>query len=94
MIVLLLMRYLVITPEYDEVMPVLDDGSGPVETGRDVIEIDAETSRDAIALGVQEMLRSSRQDDYSVYSWCRWARLDGCSPYAGVVAELLESVDD
>jgi hypothetical protein len=83
------MRWLVITPEYDEVVPILDDGTGPIEYGCDVIEIEAESRRDAIALGVNEMLKGGRQNEYGFYKWCRMARSDGESPYAGVRAEIV-----
>lgn len=82
-----LKRWYVITPEYSEVVPVLDWGQGPIEYGRDVIEIEAKTKREAIALGVREMLKGGRQTEWSFYKWCCSAREDGCSPYAGVTAE-------
>lgn len=80
-----------ITPEYGVVVPVLDFGQGPMEYGCDVIEIEAENARDAIALGVREMLRAPYGNGDFIhegqFSWCRDARADGCSPYAGVRAE-------
>ena len=82
-------KWLVITPEYDEVIPILDDGTGPIERGCDVIEIEAPTARDAITLGVKEMLKGGRQDIYSFYKWCIQSRSDGENPFAGVRAELL-----
>jgi hypothetical protein len=75
-------RWLVITPEVETVVPILDDGSGPTEIGADVIEVEAETRRDAIALGVRLMLRSGRKQ----YTYCRDQRSDRCSPFAGVRA--------
>lgn len=50
-------RYYVITPEYGVMIPVTDDGQGPMEYGCDLIEIEATSARDAVALGVQEMLK-------------------------------------
>jgi hypothetical protein len=74
-------------------VPVLDYGTGPTEYGCDVIEITAETKRDAIALGVREMLRAPYGDfarNGSRFKWCRDARNDGYNPYAGVRAERAE----
>jgi len=83
----LLKHWYVVTPTYDTVVPILDDGTGPIETGADCIEIEATTGRDAIALGVREMLRGGKCDQYgSRFRWCIDARNDGCSPYAGVKA--------
>jgi len=84
-----LKHYYVITPEYGVVVPVLDYGAGPTEYGCDVIEIEAQNARDAIALGVREMLRAphGNGDFLKGFNWCRDARADGCSPYAGVRAE-------
>jgi hypothetical protein len=81
-------RWYVVTPQYDMVVSVTDEGEGPPERGADVIEIEAETRRDAIALGVREMLRG-RPGGHGRgmrYQWCRDRRTDGCSPYAGVDA--------
>ncbi len=74
-------RWYVVTPEYEVVDPILDDGTGPLETVADVIEIEADTPADAKALGVKEMLRLGRRHEYR---WCEDARGDGVSPYAGV----------
>lgn len=74
-------RFYVVTPEYGTVVPVLDDGTGPYEYCADVVEIEAESRRDAISLGVKWMLNAGRD-----YQWCEDARSDGVSPYAGVKA--------
>lgn len=41
------MKYYVLTPEYDTVQPILDDGTGPTETGCDVVEVSAPNKRAA-----------------------------------------------
>jgi hypothetical protein len=84
-----LKRFYVVTPEYGVVIPVTDEGQGPTEWGCDVIEIEAETRRDAIALGVREMLRGGKggHGDGMRYEWCLMQRSDGCSPFTGVKAE-------
>lgn len=73
-------RWHVITPEYGEVVPVTDWGEGPAEYVRDVIEVEAETRRDALIMGVRLM----RANAY-VYRWFRdW--VDG-NPFVGVTVE-------
>ena len=72
-------RWHVITPEYGEVIPITDDGQGPTEYGCDVIEVEAETRRDAILVGVQLMRAHER--DYHYFRHC-----DG-NPFVGVKAE-------
>ena len=80
-------RWYVVTPEYGTVIPITDEGQGPMEYGSDVIEIEAETRRDAIALGVREMLRNPwRSKNWICYKWCKDQRSCGLSPYAGVKA--------
>jgi hypothetical protein len=84
-----LKRWYVVTPEYGIVIPVLDFGQGPIEYGRDVIEVEAANARDAVALGVKEMLRHrygvpALQDKYE---WCKMAQGDGSNPFAGVFAQ-------
>lgn len=74
-----LRRWLVITPEYGEVVPVTDEGQGPMEYGCDAIQVDAETRRDAIVLGVA--LMRQREREYHYFRHC-----DG-NPYVGVHAE-------
>ena len=72
-------RYYIITPEYGEVVPILDYGQGPVEYNCDVVEVEAENKRDAIVLGVKYMREHSSQ-----FHWFRHA--DG-NPFAGVRTE-------
>ena len=45
--------WLVCSPEYGEVVPVTDEGQGPMEYGCDVVFVEAETRRDALVLGVK-----------------------------------------
>lgn len=70
----------VVTPEYGERMPVCDDGSGPVEYGRDSIEVEAPTRRAAIIAGVKAMRANSGR-----YRYYR-GHCEG-NPFAGVRAE-------
>jgi hypothetical protein len=82
-----LRRWWVVTPQYGRVIPILDDGTGPMEYGADVVEVEAESKRDAIAFGVRAMLRGSWRE----FKWCRDQRDSGLSPYGGVRA--LEAED-
>lgn len=86
-------RWLVITPEYSYTEIVCAEG-GPTYTACDVIEIEAETRRDAIALGVMEMLKGGRTRGiigwYDAYRWCLDQRADGLCPYTGVRAEEVD----
>jgi len=77
--------YMIVTPEFEVRIPILDDGTGPWEWNADVIEVEAENKKDAIALGVQLMLK-----EYWKYKYVRDQRSDGCSPYTGVKAYLQE----
>lgn len=84
-------RWCVVTPEYGVLIPITDEGQGPMEYGCDVIEIEAETRRDAIVLGVREMLKgyNGGHGHGQRYEWCLTQRDDGCSPFTGVRAELV-----
>lgn len=52
--------WLVIGPEYGEVVPVLDYGEGPLEYQCDVVEVEADTKREARILGIKLL----RQEKY------------------------------
>lgn len=78
-------RYYVVTPQYEMVDVILDDGTGPTEMVADVIEIEADSARDAVAFGVREMLRES-QRRWRSFQWCQDQRSSGLSPYSGVRA--------
>jgi hypothetical protein len=73
-----LQPWLVCSPEYGEVVPILDDGTGPMEYGCDVVHVEAETREDALLLGV--MLLKKQGARYVV---------DGENPYAGVKVESM-----
>ena len=77
----MLKRYYVVTPPvlYQD---IIVDGQGPWYEEPDVLEIEAETAKDAVMLGVKVMFKSRD------YSYCREQRRDGCSPYTGVRAKL------
>jgi hypothetical protein len=73
----------VISPEFGEVVPILDDGTGPMEYGCSYVEIQAPTRRAAI-------VAACKTDEFMGKGWSRgWAarqREDGLCPYTGVKA--------
>jgi len=81
----------VVTPPYPYTEVVCEYG-GPTYDICDVIEIEAETKRDAIALGVVEMLKGGWADKYRCnrFSYCLDQRDNFSSPYTGVYAIPVE----
>lgn len=78
-----LREWLVMSPVFPATERVLDDGSGPIYDMRDVVQVQAYTKAEAITVGVKQMLKERM-------SWVREARADNRSPFAGIVAEVLE----
>lgn len=87
-------KYLVITPEYDVVEPVTDEGQGPTITVADVIEIEAESSRDAVAFGVRVMLKDTHYHRCDRFCYCQDQRSDHRSPYSGVKAISIDELPE
>jgi hypothetical protein len=81
-------RYYVLSPSYDTVLDIICDGQGPMENVRDCIEVEAESSRDAIAFGVKIMLKDRDS------KWCRDQRASGLSPYTGITAHCLDDMEE
>lgn len=77
------MWWYVISPEYGEVVPVLDYGQGPIEYGRDVIEVQARTKKEAISAGVAMMLKVVGRQFKGVQDTVA----SGMCPYTGFTAE-------
>ena len=46
-------KYVVMSEMYSEIVPILDDGTGPTEEAYDYIEIEAENKADAKVLGIK-----------------------------------------
>ena len=78
------MRWFVITPNYTYVERILDDGTGPTFEASDVIEVVADTRREAISKGVKEMLNRPKSFDFK---YMHSQRADNACPYTGVRAE-------
>ena len=53
-------KWMIVGPEYGVVEPILDDGTGPMEYGCDVVEVEANSKADARILGVR-LLRQLRR---------------------------------
>lgn len=75
-----MIRWTVYTPEREKYAATETD---PPEYGADVVEVEANTRRDAILFGVRLMLKNDPDHGY-----CGLQRQDGLSPYAGVKAEV------
>jgi len=76
-------RYYVITPEFEVVIPILDDGTGPIEPARDVVEVEAPNKREAIRLGYHELKKIHN-------GWINYYRDTDRNPFVGLFAELIE----
>lgn len=72
-------RWVVMTPEYGTMVPILDDGSGPIEYGYDAVEVEAESRRDALILGVKLMRANPEKHEWFDDNW-------SC-PYTGIKVE-------
>jgi len=68
-----------VTPEFPYQEIIDPELGGPWYDVCDVIEVEAETERDALLLGVHAM-----SEDHREYKWCRNQREEGLSPFAGV----------
>ena len=73
--------YMVYTPEYGTVIPILDDGSGPKEYGADVLLVRATNKRRAKVLAVRRWRHRPRG------KWVENRDSDLISPFAGLKAE-------
>ena len=71
-------HYFVISPEMYEVIPILDDGTGPLEYFQCVAAIEAESKRDAKVLAL-------RHPD--MRDWVHGARGDDMNPLSGFTVE-------
>lgn len=72
--------YFVISPEVEEVVPLLDDGTGPIEVGRYVDEVQASSKREAIRVAYAD-------PDAEIHRWVEINRGDGRHPFSGLTVE-------
>ena len=75
-------HYYVVSPEMSEVVPVCDDGSGPLEVFCCVAEVDAPTKREAIRQAIR---------DPNMTEWVEQQRGDSKNPFAGLKCELYKN---
>jgi hypothetical protein len=75
--------WIVVTPEYGYTEVIDPEIGGPTYDVADVIEVEADTRRDAIALGVKAML-----SDHRHYAYCLDQRGSDLCPFTGVKAFL------
>ncbi len=71
--------YYVVTPEYEQVVHILDDGIGPVESVSDVAYVEAKNQREALVTGLRELRRDGSK-------WLRAQTINKCSPFTGLKA--------
>lgn len=78
--------YEVISPEWGEKIPILDDGSGPTEYQCSWQLVRATSKREAISIGVKRWLA----EPYKRYSrnYCQVQKDDGCNPFTGIKASI------
>ncbi len=75
-------RFAVVSPEVGEVIPILDDGTGPTEYFCYYAEVEASTRREA-------KVNALRHQDFK--GWVDEQRVNGCSPFTGLrVCELFD----
>lgn len=72
--------YFVMTPEYETKFPILEDGSGPSEWGRDVVQVQASTKAEARRLGYRQL---------KTQHWFQWNYERDKHPYAYLTVERL-----
>lgn len=81
------MHYAVSTPQYESVEPILDDGTGPIEVGCDIVCVEANTKREAIIKGVKIMRSKEYMPGWKTYYDWYWD--ESTNPFTGVKAEPL-----
>lgn len=72
---------------WDEVIPILDDGSGPTETVGDYAEVWARNKREAKWAGYRAMEANPPKERW-MHGWPEVQRADGLHPLRGMKASL------
>ena len=85
-------HYLVITPPYDILIPILDDGTGPVESHCDVLEIEAINPREAKINAVREWRRMQHNGHWRDARWIRDQQSNNANPFSGLKVEDLDEL--
>jgi hypothetical protein len=69
---------MVVSAEHGEVVPILDDGTGPMEYGRDVVYVTAASEREAKHVGLRAFrLWWNRRGHYDRDYDCPWNGMEG-----------------
>jgi len=85
------MHWVVRTPEFEYIEPILDDGTGPIVIGHDAVCVDAPTKRKAIIGGVRKLRSKEWLRKYGYRStYYGWTRDKNTNPYTGIRAEKAE----
>jgi hypothetical protein len=84
-------KWVVYTPEYGTVVPILDDGSGPTEYGADVLYVRAATRQRAKVLAVQAWRHNRGRPSWMHHgAWLERQDSDGACPFTGLKVEPAE----
>lgn len=75
-------HYYVVSPEWGEIVPVTDEGEGPMEYACDVVEVEASNRADARVLGLK-LLRTRP-------CYHRWHGYNSDNDFAGLKVEQRE----
>ena len=68
-------RYWVVSPEWEETYPILDDGTGPTESFCAAVQVEAATKREAKV----KAIHTPELED-----WVRRQRSEGYNPFIGL----------
>ena len=73
-----MVNFLVVSPLMSVTIPIMDDGAGPTEYFRCVVQVDAPNKREALRLAVKHP---------DMAAWVEEQRGDGLNPFSGLKAE-------
>ena len=85
-------KYAVCSPFYSATMPILEDGSGPLEETCDYIEVEAETPRQAKVFAVRAWRALNTKNRHEA-EWIANQRSNGASPFTGLKVEVANAVE-
>ena len=75
-------QFLVMNPLTETVIPILDDGTGPSEWGRDIVEVSATSKKEAKRLGYHALKQT-----YEGRRWINDCRGDNKNPFSELTVE-------
>ena len=77
-------EYMVVTPPYGTLIPILDDGTGPTEYGSDVLYVEARTVKEAKVLAVREWRQMQRRGQWREARWVADQYINNACPFTGL----------